>query len=150
MHRTIRTTITLILLGSVLPATCSRAAAAQTAAEKAVVQVQYLEIVTPDPEATCDLLEATHGVSFGEPVAALGNARTAELEGGGRIAVRAPLREDESPVVRPYLLVPDIDAAVEAAVAAGGQVAIPPMEIPGQGHFAIYLLGGIEHGLWEL
>ena len=30
-----------------------------------------------------------------------------------------------------------------------GEVAHPPMEIPGQGTFAIYIQGGIHHGLWQ-
>lgn len=112
--------------------------------------VHYLEIVTASVDETCAALETAHGVTFGEPVAELGNARTAELRDGGRIGVRAPLRATEDPVVRPYLLVGDIDAAVRAAEEAGAQVAVPPTEIPGQGTFSIYLLGGIEHGLWQL
>ncbi len=52
-------------------------------------------------------------------------------------------------MVRPYVLVKDIEAAVKAAEAAGATVALPPMEIPGQGMFSIYILGGIEHGLWQ-
>ena len=59
------------------------------------------------------------------------------------------MRDTEKPVVRPYLLVDDIHAAVKAAEAQGAEVAIPPMELPGQGTFAIYLLGGIDHGLWQ-
>lgn len=118
--------------------------------EGKTMQVQYLEIVTPDVEATCSALEKLHGVSFGEPEAGLGNARTAALRGGGTIGVRAPMRETEEPVVRPYLLVEDIEAAVKAAEAAGGEIAVPAMEIPGRGKFAIYLLGGIQHGLWQL
>ena len=103
-----------------------------------------------DVDATCAALENLHGVRFGEPEAALGNARTATLEGGGRVGVRAPMREDEAPVVRPYVLVDDIEAAVKAAEAAGGQVAMPATEIPGHGKFAIYFQGGIQYGLWEL
>ena len=114
------------------------------------MKVHYLEIVTPEVEATCEALEAAHGVSFSEPVAELGGARTASLAGGGRIGVRGPLRETEQPVVRPYVLVEDIEAAVEAARAAGGEIAMPPTRIEGHGTFAIYVLGGIEHGLWEL
>lgn len=114
------------------------------------VLIQYLEIVTPEVDATCALLERVHGVSFGDPVPAFGNARTAPLNGGGQIGVRAPMRDDESPVVRPYLRVDDIEGAVEAARAAGTQVAIPPMEMPGHGKFSIYLQGGIDHGLWKL
>ncbi|MCZ6837150.1 MAG: hydroxylase [Planctomycetota bacterium] len=111
--------------------------------------IHYLEIVTPDVDATCEVLSKTHGVTFGNPIADLGNARTAKLDTGGRIGVRGPMRETEEPVVRPYILVDDIKAAVEAARAAGGEIAVGPMEIPGQGTFAIYLLGGIQHGLWQ-
>jgi predicted enzyme related to lactoylglutathione lyase len=123
--------------------------AKETKEEKSV-QVQYLEIVTPEVDATCSALEKVHGVSFGKPEAALGNARTAMLKGGGRIGVRAPMRADEEPVVRPYVLVQDIEAAVKAAEGAGGQFAMYATEIPGQGKFAIYFQGGIQYGLWEL
>lgn len=112
--------------------------------------IQYLEIVTPEVDATCTALATAHGVSFSDPEPMLGNARTATLAGGGRIGVRAPMRPDEDPVVRPYVLVDDIEAAVKAAEAAGATIAMPPMAIPGQGKFAIYLLGGIDHGLWQL
>ena len=118
-------------------------------AEKAV-QVQFLEIVTPDVDGTCETLEKTDGVKFSEPVLEFGNARTAPLEGGGLLSVRAPMRPDEAPVVRPYRLVDDIDAAVETAKAAGAEIAIPPTEIPGRGRFAIYIHGGIQHGLWQI
>ena len=112
--------------------------------------VQYLEIVTPDVDATCAALEQLHGVTFGEADARLGNARTAALESGGRIGVRAPMAEHEEPVVRPYALVDDIESAVTAAAAAGAEIAMPPTEIPGHGgEFAIYILGGIQHGLWQ-
>lgn len=114
------------------------------------VQVHYLEIVTPDVEATCRALEELHGVRFSEPVAELGNACTAALGGGGLIGVRAPMHAAEEPVVRPYLLVDDIELAAETAEAAGGEIAHPPLEIPGRGKFAIYFQGGIEHGLWQL
>lgn len=118
--------------------------------EEKALKVQYLEIVTPLVDETCESLAEAHGVVFGEPIMELGNARTADLADGGRIGVRAPMRETETPVVRPYLLVDDIEAAVKAAKKAGAEVAIPPMEIPGQGTFSIYILGGIEHGLWQL
>jgi predicted enzyme related to lactoylglutathione lyase len=114
------------------------------------MKIQYLEIVTKDVDAVCAAYAAAHGVQFGEPDAALGYARTAALAGGGLVGVRAPLRNTEEPVVRPYWLVDDIDAAVAAVVQADGQVAHPPMEIPGHGRFAIYLQGGNDHGLWQL
>lgn len=136
----------LLLVGA---ATSAQPAAEQEQAEAGALKVQYLEIVTPSVEETCAALSKAHGVTFSEPIPELGNARTADLANGGRIGVRAPMRETEASVVRPYMLVDDIEAAVEAAVDAGGVVAVPPMEIPGQGTFAIYLLGGIDHGLWQ-
>jgi uncharacterized protein len=122
---------------------------AKDAKQEKAVQVQYLEIVTPDVDATCAALAKLHGVHFSEPVAALGNARTASMKGGGRLAVRPPMRADEEPVVRPYMLVDDIEAAVKSAQALGGDFAVTATEIPGHGKFAIYFLGGIQHGLWQ-
>ena len=112
--------------------------------------VQFLEVVTPEMDATCSTLESVHGVKFGKPEPMFGNARTAALKGGGRISVRAPMREDEAPVVRPYVLVRDLEAAIKAAQAAGAEFAMLATPIPGHGQFAIYLQGGIQYGLWEL
>ena len=114
------------------------------------MQIHYLEIVTREVDAVCAAYAAAHQVQFGTPDIGLGNARTAALPGGGLLGVRAPLRESEEPVVRPYWLVDDIEAAVAAAVKGGGKLAHPPMEIPGHGSFAIYIQGGIDHGFWQL
>lgn len=114
------------------------------------MQIHYLEVVTREVDAVCAAYAAANGVRFGEPDARLGNARTTTLPGGGLVGVRAPMHEAEHPVVRPYWLVADIEAAVAAAVEAGGEVAHPPMKIPGHGTFAIYFHGGVQHGLWQL
>lgn len=114
------------------------------------MQIHYLEIVTKDVDAICAAYAAANEVQFGKPDTGLGNARTAKMPGGGLVGIRAPLRETEEPVVRPYWLVDDIEAAVAAAEAAGGEVAVTPTEIPGHGTFAIYLQGGIDHGFWQL
>ena len=114
------------------------------------MKVHYLEIVSPDVDAVCRAYEAAHGVVFGAPDAALGDARTATLPDGSMVGVRGPMRESEEPVVRPYWLVDDIEAALDAAVAQGVEVAHPPLEIPGKGTFAIYLQGSVQHGLWQL
>lgn len=113
-------------------------------------KLQYLEYVTPEVDATCALLADVRGLIFGEPVPELGFARTAELTGVGLIGVRAPMHAMEQPAIRPYFLVDDIAAAVEAARAAGAEIAVPPMPIPGRGQCAVYFLGGVEHGLWQL
>ena len=113
-------------------------------------RIQYLEIVTKEVDRVCDAYTAAIGARFNEPDARLGNARTAKLSEGGMIGVRAPMHETEEPVVRPYWLVDDIKKAVAAAVEAGGVIAHPPLELPGLGTFAIYIQGGIHHGLWQL
>jgi predicted enzyme related to lactoylglutathione lyase len=97
----------------------------------------------------CAAYSAAGGVTFSKPDAGLGGARTAPMPGGGMVGVRAPLRETEAPIVRPYWLVKDIKAAVAAAQKAGGELAVEPTEIPGHGTFAIYVHGDVDHGLWE-
>ena len=114
------------------------------------MQIHYLEIVATDVGAVCSAYAAANNLAFSEPVAELGNARTATVPDGYMLGVRAPMHEAEEPVVRPYWLVDDIESAVAAAVEAGAEVAHPPLEIPGRGLFAIYMLGGVHHGLWQL
>lgn len=113
------------------------------------MKLKYLEIVTPDVDATCSTLEAAHGVTFGDPVAELGNARTAPLDGGGTLGVRAPMHDAEEAVVRPYLETPDLAAATGAAAEGGAEIALPSMEIPGHATIGIYLQGGNQYGLWK-
>lgn len=60
------------------------------------------------------------------------------------------MHESEAPVVRPYLLVDDLEAAVADALAAGGEIAHPPTAIPGHGSFAIFIQAGIQQGLWQV
>jgi predicted enzyme related to lactoylglutathione lyase len=114
------------------------------------MQIHYLEIVTPDVDSVCAAYARLHGVTFSDEDAGLGNARTAPLPGGGLVGVRAPMHEAEEAVVRPYFLVDDIAAAAAAAVEAGAEIAHPPLELPGHGTFAIFIQGGIHHGLWQV
>ena len=116
----------------------------------ATTKIEYLEIVSPDVDALCKTYEQLYGLSFGEPDANLGNARTARAPNGGTLGIRAPLRATEEPIVRPYFLVDDIEAAVSQAAESGAEIALPPMELPGHGTCAIFIQGGAEHGLWQL
>lgn len=125
-------------------------AEAQEATKEKAMLVQFLEIVTSDVDTTCKVLGKVHGVTFGEPVAELGNARTTALKNGGRISVRAPLSEQDMTIVRPYMLVDDIEAAIQSADTAGAEFMMRATEIPGQGKFAIYSLAGTQFGLWEM
>ena len=113
------------------------------------MKIQYLEIVTPEVDALCRQYSTIYDITFSEPDANFGGARTAKLDGGGLIGIRGPLRDTETPVVRPYVLVEDIKAAVESAAEAGAEIAMPPMEIPEHGMFAIVIHGGIECGFWQ-
>jgi len=85
----------------------------------------YLEVVTEDVDAVCAAYEAVHGVS-------------------------GPLRPGEAPVVRPYWRVLDVEAALTAAAAKGAVIAMAPTDMPGRGRFAIYIQGGVDHGVWEV
>ena len=60
-----------------------------------MMQVHYLEIVTPDVDAICAQYSKVHGVTFGDPDPNLGGARTAKLTGGGMLGIRGPLRDNE-------------------------------------------------------
>ena len=114
------------------------------------MKVHYLEIVSHNVDAVCKAYEAAHSVSFSEPDEFLGGARTCTLLDGSIVGIRGPLRDTEEPVVRPYWLVDDIEHAVSKIESEGGEIAVPPMEIPGKGKFAIYILGSNDHGLWQL
>jgi predicted enzyme related to lactoylglutathione lyase len=114
------------------------------------MKVHYLEIVASNVDAVCAAYQAAHGVTFGSVDPLLGGARTAMLPDGGSIGVRGPLRATEEPIVRPYWLVDDIEAALASATKQGAFVAHSPLEIPGKGTFAIYIQGDVDHGLWQL
>lgn len=111
--------------------------------------VHYLEIVTNELDATCALYASVWDISFGEPVADLGQARTAERSDGLMIGVRKPLADHESPILRSYVAVEDIAAATKAAKAQGATIAYAPTRQGVFGTFAIVILDGVEHGLWQ-
>lgn len=143
-------------VASLLSSGCSKAeesqdeSRGQTDLESRTMKIHYLEIVTPDVDAAVALYTQLHRVTFGAPNPNFGGARTAEFEGGGMLGIRAPLRDTEAPVVRPYYLVDNIEEAVASASRAGAEIAMNPTEIPGSGKFAIFIQGGIETGLWQV
>lgn len=112
-------------------------------------KIQYLEIVSPDVDAICKTYEQLYGVKFGEPDANLGFARTTKLSNGTVLGIRAPLRASEEPVVRPYFLVEDIEASLTEAAESSAKIALPRLELTGHGSCAIFIQGGVEHGLWQ-
>ncbi len=113
------------------------------------MSVHYLEFVCRDVSKQCDVLKESHGLSFGPGVPDLGNARIAQGAGGIKIGVRAPLADQENPTVRSYLAVDDIALAVDAAERAGAVIAYPPTQQGETGTWAIYILDGLQVGLWQ-
>ncbi|MEM7230377.1 MAG: hypothetical protein AAF432_16345 [Planctomycetota bacterium] len=75
--------------------------------------VHYMEIVCADVNGTCSTLESIHGVTFGEPVPAMGMARVAKMPNGSQIGVRGPMAAHETPIIRSYLAVDDIGKALK-------------------------------------
>ena len=114
------------------------------------MKIQYLEIVTTDVETVCNLYSKMHGVTFGDSDQNLGGARTANLASGGMLGVRAPMHDAEKPVVRPYVLVENIEATVATAAGSGAEIAVPPMKLADHGTCAIVVQNGLESGLWQL
>lgn len=110
----------------------------------------YLEIVTPDVEAARQLYGKAYGWRFEAKGPEWGGSFVAALPDGSLCGIRAPLHDQEKPIVRSYLRVNDIETAVQEAGRLGAQIALEPMEIPGQGKIAIYVHGGIEQGLWQV
>jgi predicted enzyme related to lactoylglutathione lyase len=113
------------------------------------MRIHYLEIVCRDVAAQCAAMQRVHGLSFGPAMADLGQARVAEAADGSLVGVRAPLAAHEQPIVRAYVEVEDIAAAVSDAEAAGAVIAYPPTRQGDTGTWAIYFLGDVQIGLWQ-
>lgn len=112
--------------------------------------IQYIEIVTNAVDAICATYERVHGLSFRQDEDAdLGNARVAVRDDGSWIGVRKPLADHETPIIRTYIEVDDIDKAAKDAEASGGMVAYPPTRQGKHGTFAIFIQDEIQHGLWQ-
>jgi len=112
--------------------------------------VHYMEIVTHAVESTRDFLAAVHGWEFSKAKPLLGNAVVAELADGSRCGIRAPMNPQERPIVRNYFRVDDVEAESKKAVDAGAILALPPTPLGDQGTVAIYIVGGVELGIWQL
>ena len=111
--------------------------------------VHYLEIVSNDVDALCALYESVHGLSFGQPDPDLGQARVATWADGTMVGIRKPLAAHETPTMRTYLVVEDIQRATQEAQARGATIAYPPTRQGQRGSFAIVIQGGVQHGLWQ-
>lgn len=144
----------ILLLSCQVPTSSDPGIEAQSKGEIAMTVpehgIHYLEIVTPEAEALKDFYSEAYGWKFSEATPELGNAFFTKQPDESLWGIRSPLRETEEPIVRIYLRVADIEKAVHKAEELGATIALGPTEIPGRGKISIYLLGGIEHGLWQV
>ena len=113
------------------------------------MRVYYVEVVGNSVDEQCAALENVHGVTFGPKNPDLGHARVAKTSSGSFLAVRAPLAAHEQPITRTYYAVDDIAQTVQDAEAAGAIIAYPPTKQGDTGTWAIYILDGIQYGLWQ-
>jgi hypothetical protein len=97
----------------------------------------WYELMTPDAEAAVRFYGSVLDWSFG------GSAEYREIKGSeGHVGGILPLTAGmQAGGARPgwlgYIGVDDVDAAVSAIEAAGGQTHLPPRDIPGVGRFAM-------------
>ena len=98
--------------------------------------IYYLEVVTTDVEAACHLYGEAYGWNFEAKGPEWGNSFVATLPNGSLCGIRAPMHEQENPIVRTYLRVTDIETAVQKAGELGAAIALEPMEMPEHGKIA--------------
>ena len=113
-------------------------------------EMHYLEIVTPDAEASRDFYSQAYGWRFKDMAPELGNAFVASLPDGSLCGIRAPMHDLEKPTVRTYIRVADINPSIQRAAELGAEVLLEPTELSGHGKIAIYRYGGIEQGIWQV
>ena len=111
------------------------------------VRIHYLEIVSNDVDALCAAYERVHGLEFKSEDPEIGQARVAVQPDGSFLGIRKPLAEHEQPIMRTYLQVDNIHKAVKKAEEGGAIIAYPPTKHGEWGTWAIFIQGGVQHGL---
>ena len=110
--------------------------------------ISHIEFPADDVDRARRFYEAVAGWQFEEMEGYPGYwlFRTEEASGGGL----GKRNESVGAVIRNYINVDDLEAAMAAATANGGTVRGEPQEVPGQGRWvALTDSEGNEIGLWE-
>jgi predicted enzyme related to lactoylglutathione lyase len=103
----------------------------------------WYELLTPNLDGARAFYEAVVGLKIqAEPTPGPMDYRMITTPGGGHVGGAMQLSEQmRAGGARPgwfgYVGVPDVDAAVEQVKTAGGQVHMPPADIPGAGRIAM-------------
>lgn len=116
----------------------------------AMHEVCYVEIIATDVEATVRFCEDVFGWMFHAPDADLGGSRVATLPNGTRVSVRASMHEQEAPITRSYVRVANVADTVARAKRHGAEILLDAMTLGRHGTIAIWRIGGIEQGVWQL
>lgn len=112
----------------------------------------WADLNTPDLDGARRFYGPLLGWTFDEPQAEMGHYMTCRRDGQSvvGIAPKMPGTEAMPSAWSVYLKSSDLDASAKQIEAGGGQLLVPPMEIPGQGRmlFAIDPTGA-AFGMWE-
>lgn len=111
----------------------------------------WADLSTPDLDGARRFYGALLGWSFDPSVAEMGNYTTARMHGGTVAAIAPKMPGMDMPTVwSVYLKTADLDATAKRFTSAGGNLQVPPMEIPGQGRMAFgFDPTGAAIGFWE-
>ena len=111
----------------------------------------WVDLSTPDLEGARRFYAALLGWSFDPAVAEMGHYTMARVH-GGLVAAIAPKQPgmDMPTVWSVYLKSSDIDATAKRFSAGGGNLMVPPMDIPGSGRMAFgFDPTGAAIGFWQ-
>ena len=102
----------------------------------------WYELMTPDPDGAKAFYDAVVGWNVGEGVPEYNGYRMIGRSDGGFAGGVLPLNDEMKqhgarPTWLGYILVPDVDAALEAIAKAGGKTQMPATDIPNVGRIAM-------------
>lgn len=110
----------------------------------------HFEVITTDVEGTRTFYEKAFGWKFQTFGPDLGNYVMGELPNGTTCGIRPPeTAQSEQPGILNYVLVKDVKQAVKDAKGLGAKVIAEPMEVPGMGWLAVYLVHGVPNAVWQ-
>jgi predicted enzyme related to lactoylglutathione lyase len=99
------------------------------------------ELITTDLNSAKEFYGELLGWTFTEGITIYGNPYLViHKEGtlvGGMMLKEGNVSEDVSPCWDPYITVKDVEASAKKAAELGGEVVLPPTDIPNMGRFSV-------------
>ena len=101
--------------------------------------VSWTELITGDPAAAAEFYGSLFGWQFDTMDMGSGPYRVVKVGDAaiGGVMAMPPGSPAMPPRWSPYVTVTDVDATIARCTALGGQVCVPPTDIPGVGRFAV-------------